>query len=88
LAFSIVNRDSLLSDLARKLMELSEYKPMSKRTGPEPRLGNLKVSFYSGDELLYEILGAGIALHYLVEDIYYNEEADWSKADRLTVDGY
>jgi len=77
--YRIGNRDSLLSDLARGLMD--------PRWSAKP-LVNLKVTLFEGDEEVFEFLGAHMVLHFLVEDIYTDGEADWSQADRLEIDTY
>jgi len=86
MANELVNRDSLLSQLANELKKL-EQESIKKGFKPAP-LCNLKVTLLKRDEVLYEFLGAAEALHQLVEGLHWNEEADWSEADRLIVKTY
>jgi hypothetical protein len=83
--YSIKNRDKLLSDLAALLCKGKDHGGRLLHMFP---LVNLKVTLYRGKRKLYEILGAEVALQYLMEDIYWSEDASWADADRLTVEVY
>ena len=69
--YEIQNRDELLSDLARSLAPYGDTK-----------LDLLEVTLFCGGE---PVLKAGVrtVLEYLADDIYWNEDSNWSEADSL-----
>jgi hypothetical protein len=85
----IEKRDDLLWQFARKLAALEKRYVGVFPVRPCPPMINIKVTFYDeNDEVLVELLGATQALGILVDDIYRDEEHDWSKAVRLEMDTY
>lgn len=91
--WAIINREKLLQDLAAGLLEL-EHPVTSYRAGRQIALVGISITLYgcvvNGEEgENYTLLGCiGTFLDYLANDIYCNEEADWSKATGLTVGTY
>jgi len=83
---SLLHRDSLLSQFASELKFL-EKSALERRRPPAPLI-NLKVTLFHDKVELYEFLGATEALHQLVEGLWWSEEADWSEANRLTINPY
>lgn len=81
MAEKLLHRDSLLSQLAGELKTREKANFVT-------RLAYLKVTLYVDEVKLYEFLGAQEALYELVEGLYWNEEANWSEANRLTVEPY
>lgn len=81
---SLLHKDSLLSQLAGELKFL-ENQALKKRCLPAP-LYNLKVTLVADEVKLYEFLGAAEAFYQLAEGFWWNEEANWSEANRLTVE--
>jgi hypothetical protein len=85
--WNIVNREPLLSSLANALLHLSRC-PAQGGPKREPKLSELYVTFYSQDDSILGVFEAVKALHYLVEDIYWDEENNWSLTTRLVVTTY
>ena len=83
---SLLHRDSLLSQFASELKFL-EKSALERRRPPAP-LVNLKVTLFHDEVKLYEFLGATEALYQLAEGFYWNDEANWSEANRLTINPY
>jgi len=81
----IKHREALLAEL---VYQLETGKDHGGRYFHEIPLVNLKVSLYEGKDKICDILGAMVALRYLVEDIYTDSEYDWSEATRLDVSVY
>ncbi len=71
---NIVNQQNLLAQIARQLMALED----------RAKLIHVNVGFYLGEELLLETYLAR-ALDYLANDVYWNEEGNWSLADTAKV---
>lgn len=85
LAWNLVHRESLLQQLADALKQHENRKPGASA----PRVTDLKVTIFVGKRKKVEIFGLALALDYLVNDIYWDDEnGDWSHADRLTVETY
>ena len=89
---SLKHRDALLVDLAAKLVEMTE--PPSPRVHPSdaynPRVHGIKVSLFAGrDEKPVNVyLGLPAALEAIVGGLYWDENGDWSEADRVELDTY
>lgn len=79
--WKLKNRESLLQNLADGLREL-------EASDHPPRLSNLKFTLFKGDEELTYVYSVSVILDWIVNDITWNEESDWSEADRLTVKTY
>lgn len=78
--WNLVHRESLLQQLVDGL---------KKHEAAGRKLSGLKVTFWShAGEKLVEIFSLGVALGYLVNDIYWDETCDWRYANRLTVETY
>lgn len=75
--WNLAHRDNLLWQLAH---ELKKHTTVG--------LTYLKVTFFVDDIEIIQIYGAHVALDWIVNDIYFNEEANWSQANRLTVETY
>lgn len=76
----IKERNSLLSDLALELRK-AEWSSIP--------LDNIKVKLYDeGGDVVATFLGAADILHYLVEDIYTDNEEEWDDAVKLTLESY
>lgn len=85
----IQNRDSLLADLGRLLMQGTDPGTFPPRELHRIPLVNLAVELYDNEgERVARFLGAQVAIHYLVGDIYTDGEADWSDAATVKVAGY
>lgn len=82
------NRDALLADLAFKLERWTGQQGFQK--GNDPRVHNIRVSLYAGrkNKPIMEFLGLPGALRAIVEGLYFDEENDWSEADRVELDTY
>jgi hypothetical protein len=71
------NREQLLADLVHQLDNFENQK-----------LASIRVRFYKGPEMLKEFLGLKPALDALANNLYWDEEGDWSDADRVKADTY
>lgn len=70
----IKNRDKLFSALAYQLSHM----------GRDPKIGSICVTFFEGGKRVFES-DLVTALRYLAEDIYWDEQGDWSDADSVNV---
>lgn len=73
----IKNRDSLLHDIARGVKALSEKHPSAK-------MSCVEVVLLQGSSVVLKT-DVSTVMEYLADDIYYNEESDWSNADNVVV---
>lgn len=71
--YKIVNREVLLQNISDGLA----YKG-------NRRIGDVEVVFLQGEQ---ELLCTGVAeaINYLVNDTYWNEDSNWSEADKAEV---
>ena len=74
--WNLKHREQLLSDLAAKTRTRTE------------RLINIRVRLTHKQLVIKEFLGFGAALDALVNDLYWDEEGNWSEADGLLIDTY
>ena len=73
MTYCIENRDSLLSAIAHALVRLKSVK-----------VDLIEVTFFE-DEVKLLSTDLTTALQYLGDDIYWNEEGNWSQANRVKV---
>lgn len=82
---SIENKDPLLADVARGLSKLVKEhlaRPLHARSKLD--VCCIEVIFYDGKEVVLTT-DLAMALDYLANDIYYDEESNWSGATRAEV---
>jgi hypothetical protein len=77
--WDLVHREDLLWQLAQEIKRLEDERAHTE-------LCHLKVRFFKDDEEITRIYSIAIALDWIVNDIYYNEKANWSEANKLTVE--
>lgn len=75
----IAKADELLEDIGEQLRKLPE-----PPKGADPRLSCIGVRLYVDDLLLTE-MDLGIAIEYLGGDVYFDENVNWSTANRAEV---
>lgn len=76
---NLKHADALLADIARDL------KALEHRNNGRTPVGVIEVAFCSDDGKEIVTMGLGAALDALANDIYWNEEANWSDAQRALV---
>ena len=76
--YNLTNRDKLLSDIAEGMDNLPA----------NCRLVYTCVAFYRGEEKLVTWYGAVAGLAAVVDDLYWDEAANWKDADRAVVSTY
>ena len=82
---NIVHRDSLLDQIARGLRALVD--DAVGRRGQTLAIESLEVQLFVGEQCRLAC-DVPMALSYLANDIYWDEQFDWSDADRAEVSVY